>query len=308
MKRLLFFSLIFCLTLTPLNLNAQSKTELALQQIQRDLADFQDRLKALQKSQDDRSAALQNLLQQALDGQARMATTVKALQTEVDTKLNEQQGKLVAPVATLGSKVDQMSDDFRAVSNTVGDLVRKLHDQDQKLTDISNAIRIMAANQAATQAPPPSASGNSSSPTTASNQCTGLTAEGLWEDARRDQTGGKLDLAMSAYQTYVKCFRESANAPDAQFRIAKMYYEAKQFDDAAKAFDDVGSFPENRQTQEALYYKALSLYNMTDHKTEAGEAFREYIAKYQKGEHVAEAHGYLQKLGLERRPPGKKKS
>src|SRR5579871_5551919 len=142
MKRLLFFSLIFCLTLTPLNLNAQSKTELALQQIQRDLADFQDRLKALRKSQDDRSAALQNLLQQALDGQARMATTVKALQTEVDTKLNEQQGKLVAPVATLGSKVDQMSDDFRAVSNTVGDLVRKLHDQDQKLTDISNAIRI----------------------------------------------------------------------------------------------------------------------------------------------------------------------
>ena len=308
MKRLVFLSLVFCLTMAPLTLRAQNKQELALQSIQRDLADFQDRIKTMQKSQDDRLAALQNLLQQALDGQAHVAAQVKALQTEVDTKLTDQQKKVAEPVATLGSKVDQMSDDFRAVSNTVGDLVKRLRDQDQKLTDIWNAIRIVAAAQTTQAAPPPATTtGNSSAPTTASNQCTGLTAEGLWEDASRDRSGGKLDMAMDAYRTYVKCFRESANAPEAQYRIAKMYYDAKQWDDAAKAFDDVASFPENRETQEALFYKGVSLYNIPDHKTEAGDAFKAYIANYAHGDHVADAHMYLRKLGLEH-TPGRKKS
>lgn len=294
MKRLVFFSLMVSLAFTPA-VSAQSKQELALQQIQRDVAQLEEQVRALQKSQDDRINSIQGLLQQAVDASTRMAAAMKAMQTEVDTKLNEQQNKLAAPVATVGTKVDQMQDDVRNLGATVTDLVHRMDALDRKLTDISSAIRTM-------QAPPPTAppvAGTAAAPV---NECTGLTSEGLWEDARRDQTGGKLDLAMSAYQTYVKCFRDSANAPEAQYNIAKMYYDAKQYDDAVKAFADViDGFPENRSTQDAVYYKAVALSNIPDHKTEAVAALRKYIDGYPHGVHVAEAHAKLQALGMEHR-------
>src|SRR5260370_719438 len=64
-----------------------------------------------------------------------------AMEHNVDQKMTDQGTKLVAPVATLGAKVDEMSGDIRSVQAAVAGLVRQMNDMDAKITDISSAVR-----------------------------------------------------------------------------------------------------------------------------------------------------------------------
>src|SRR5712692_2184261 len=146
--------------------------------LQRDVAQLQDQMKQLQKSQDDKMAALTALVQQALDASGKVSSNISSLQTSLTTSITEQQGKVVAPVAVLSSKVDQMSDDFRGVRENVGELGKALTRLDSKLEDISTIVRSL--NQPA-PAPPPTAV-NAGAPQPPS----GVTAESLFESARRD--------------------------------------------------------------------------------------------------------------------------
>ena len=98
-------------------------------------------------------AALQSMVQQALETSNKMAQNLTTFERDVSSKLNDQQNKLGAPVATMGSKVDQMSDDFRSVATNVADLVRRMGALDSKLADISSAIRTLSTPAA----PPPQA-------------------------------------------------------------------------------------------------------------------------------------------------------
>src|SRR5581483_6291115 len=119
-----------------------------------------------------------------------------------------------------------------------------------------------------------------------------------------DESSGKLDMAMEGYSNYVKYFPDTENAPAAQFKIGYMYFKADQFADAVLAFDAVlERWPENPKTRDALYYKAVAL-QKDHHPTDAGKAYKDYVAKYPRGEHVAQAHANLKTLGLESGRPG----
>ncbi len=264
--------------------------------IQRDVASLQDQVRQLQKSQDDRMAAIQAMLQQAVDAASKLSGSMTAMQRDVDAKLGDQQSKMVAPMASMNTKIDQQGDDLRAIATNVADLVRRVNALDTKLADIKSALTTLQAPPA-----PPPAAGQTAGQTTPA--CAPVSAETLWENARRDQSGGKLDLAMDEYNTYVKCFADTENAPAAQYQIGYMYYNAKQYPDAVQAFDSVlERWPENPKTQEALYFKAVSL-QKNDQRTEAGKAYRDYIAKYPHGDHVQQAHTNLRTLGLESNRP-----
>jgi len=260
--------------------------------IQRDVASLQEQVRQLQKSQDERMAALQAMLQQTVDASSKLAAGLTTLQRDVDKRLSDQQSSLVAPVATVNTKVDQMGEDFRSVATNVAELVRKMEALDRKVTDVSSAVRSL-------QAPPPvpvpqvgQTNAQSANPACAS-------ADTLWQNAHRDQSGGKLELAMEEYVNYVKCFPDTENAPSAQYQIGYMYYQNGNYDDAVQAFDAVlERWPENPNTKEALYYKAVSL-QKGRRPTDAGKAYKDYISKYPRGEHVAQAHANLRNLGLE---------
>ena len=68
---------------------------------------------------------------------------------------HDQQAKVVAPVATLGTKVDELSNDTRSIRENVADLATRLGKLDNKLEDISSAVRTL--NQPTNVAPPPPA-------------------------------------------------------------------------------------------------------------------------------------------------------
>jgi TolA-binding protein len=288
--------LLLSMALTPV-VFGQKHDELV--SIQRDVAQLEDQMKQLQKSLDDKVAALTALMQQSIEASNKNAAAMAAMQRDIDQKMAEQQAKLVAPVATLGIKVDEMSGDFRSVQTNVAELVRKMNDLDGKVKDISDAVRTLSAEK--TIQPPPNNTGTT--PGTAQQASEGpppgMSAELMYQTAYNDYMGKKDELALDEFAKYIQYFPSSANAPNAQYFMGQVYYRTENWEDAAKAFDAVlEKFPPNPKTSEAQYMKACALMN-GKHKTAAGIEFKSFIAKYPDSPHVKEAHKHLHELGLE---------
>lgn len=294
--------LLLSIALSPAILFGQKKEDLV--SIQRDVAQLEDEVKQLQKALDDKMAALTALAQQSADQSMRTSASISEMQHSVDQKLSDQGTKLVAPVATLGAKVDEMSTDFRSVRENVASLVRRMNDMDGKIDDISNTLRTMAA---AAAPPPPAVTAPSggTAPQVPDSPPPGMSAETSYTDALRDYNGRKYDIAIEEFANYLKYFSQTANAPSAQYYIGQIYYGTENWADAVKAFDAVlEKFPKNPKTADAQYFKACALMR-NNQKNDAIKEFHSFIAAFPNHDKVAEAHKHLRELGSEtpkRRP------
>jgi TolA-binding protein len=271
------------LTLTSSVLSAQKKEDFL--SLQRDVANLTDQLKDMQKSQDEKIAGLSALIQQSLETSSRMAAALTTMQKNVETSLADQQSKIVTPVVALSTKVDQMSDEFRGVKEDLKAMSSQLTKMDNKLADISIAVRTLS-----TPVAPPAATA----------QAAGApSAQTLWDNARRDVSGGKDDLAMQEYVEFLKYFSDSENAPTAQYNIGTIYDRANMNEDALKAFIAVlEKFPENPISPDALYWKGMELMKL-DRNPEAGAVFKEFLKRYPTNmEYAPKARKNLSTLGL----------
>src|SRR6185369_7704738 len=91
-------------------------------ELQRDVATLQDMVKAMQRSQDEKFAALQVMVQQSLNAANDANRSVAVIQNGFQQNLRDQEAKVVTPVVGLGTRIDQMSTDLRTVSQAVSDL------------------------------------------------------------------------------------------------------------------------------------------------------------------------------------------
>ncbi len=166
------------------------------------------------------------------------------------------------------------------------DLNTKVNRMEQLLLDISNNVKTLQAPPAP---PPGPAMGQNAPPPDASVVFTG---------AIRDETGGKLDLAISEYQDFLKFYPNDPNAPRAQYNIGNCHYTKQQFDVAADDFDKViTAYPEDVQlTPQAYFMKGMSL--KSTNKTGAIAAWRQIIAKYPHSDAAAQAKEQLRAAGV----------
>jgi len=132
---------LLVLALSPALLMGQKRDDIL--SIQRDVAQLQDQVKLLQVGQDQKLTALQGLVRQALEQSNSVSAAAGTLQRTLTDRLNDQQAKVEAPIAILGTKVDQSADEMRAVRENLADLSRRLAALDNKLADISSAVRTM---------------------------------------------------------------------------------------------------------------------------------------------------------------------
>jgi len=292
-SRLLLLSIV----LSPAILLGLKKEDLA--SIQRDIADMDDHVKQLQKAYDVKIGELTALLQQSVDANNKMAAAMTQMQHNLDQKLAEQQTKLVAPVATLGTKVDEMSGDFRSVRENVAELVRHMNDLDTKVRDISDAVRQI---NNPVPAPPASAAGVPAGGTAQQapeGPPAGWSAELAYNNAYRDFQNKKDNQALDELMQYVKFAPTSENAPNATYYMGQIYYRGQDWADAIKAFDAVlEKYPKNPRTSESQYMKACALMN-DGQKTAAGQEFRSFIKTYPDSPRAKDAHAHLRELGLE---------
>lgn len=271
-------------------------------ELQRDVALLQDSVRTLQRSLDEKIAALNVLLQQTLDSANKANTNVAVLQNTINEKLSEQAKNVGGTTAIVGTKVDQMSNEFRAVRESVADMNARMAKLEAKIVDLGNAVRTLNSPP-----PPPGAAGPSTgapdgtTPANAANAApgapSGMSAETTYNNAYADLQKGNFDLASQEFTDYLKYFPNTDYAPNAQFYLGDIFYRKGDYERAAKAFDQVlERYPEGSKTPSALYLKGMSLLK-DNQRTAAAKEFRALIAKYPDDDLATKAKAELRRLG-----------
>lgn len=277
--------------LLPLAAHGQRKE---LVELQRDLALLQDQVRTMQRTLDEKMAALTVLIEQTLDRVNKANTAVAVLESGVRDRLQAQEKSLTEPVATIGTKVDQMADELRHVRESIADTNSRMGRLQAQVLDVGNAIKIMQAPPlppgAASSAPPP-----------------GVSAEGLLNNARRDQLGGNLDLALQQYEDFLRYFGGTDLAPAAQYSIGEIQYNRGDYAAALAAFDQVlERYPDNPRTADAMYMKGMALLK-SGQRTAAAQEFREMVRRFPSSPLASKANAELKSLGYSTTPGRKKK-
>ncbi len=279
-----------------------------IMELQRDVALLQDQVRTLQSAVDQKVAAVLTLTQQTLDSVNRTNTAVAVMENRFNETMKEQQQNLNGPVANVGQKLDQMSEDFRAVRESVLDMNTRMGKLDAKIADLENLINTVRTPAAAPPPAignPPQAEGNPSpAPGSTAGPAgpppQGLQAGTLYTTAYSDQLAGKFDIAFQEFSDYLKYFSGTDLAPNAQFYIAESYYRKADYNNAFMAFDAVlEKFPENAKTPDARLLKAICMTKLGRNDAAARE-FRDIYARYV-NDHpdvAARAKAQLREMGL----------
>src|SRR5579864_6127506 len=270
-----------------------------IQELQRDVAMLQDQIRNMQRGFDERSASMLTLIQQTLDAVNRTNTAVAVMEKRFKEAINHHQQMVSAPVASVVQKLDQLSEDFRAVRESVLDMNTRMGKLDAKMADLQNLINTMKAPPP----PPPGATSPSGAPgapdaTAQAGPPAGMSAEVLYTNAVRDQTTGKYDLAMQEFTDYLKYFSNTQFASNAQFYIGDIYFKRQDYANALQAFDNVlERFPDGNKTADAHYMKGMALMQLGRNDSAARE-FRDVYSSYPDTDLAAKAKARLKDLGL----------
>jgi tol-pal system protein YbgF len=300
-----FHAVVLAMALSSTLAMAQKRDDIL--SIQRDIAQLQDQVKQLQAGQDQKIATLESLIKQAVDESGKVSSAATVLQHTLTDRLNAQQVQVEAPIAVLGTKVDQSGDDLRAARESLADLTRRMAALDNKLADISSAVRTLSTPPAA---PPTPAAGDSTGTAAASVTSAappGVTADSLWKKAVRDYTGAKDKQALSEFADFTKYFPQDTNAPEAEYYMGLIYDHGEQYDDAAQVFEAVAErFPDSPKAPDAMYMKGVE-YQKAKSDKKAIAAYRAFLKQYPNHANAAKARARLRNLVAASGPASKKR-
>lgn len=289
------YLVLFSLVALPVVAPAASRE---IQELQRDVGLLQEQVKQLQSSQDMKLVAIQTLVQQAIDNSNKANTGVAVIQDGFNRNLRDLESKVVTPVVTLGTRMDQMSNDFRNLQNAVADLTSILNKLQTQLNDVNNAIKVLQAPPA----PPPQAPTTPGEPGAAASGNSGapsISGTDLYNNAIRDRTAGNLDLALQEFNQYLQWYGNTPLAVNAQYYVAYIHYSQGDYDSAVKEFDLVlEKYPsDNPKIPDALYWKGMALARQ-GHRTQGAEEFKELLKRYPNSDVSRQACSQLTAMGL----------
>ena len=295
--RLLYLGAVTLLVL-PVALPAANRD---MEELQRDVGMLQDQVRALQKSQDDKMSALSEkvtqltvLVQQSLDAAGKANTGVAVIQNGFQQNLQDLENKVVAPVVSANTRMDQMANDFRTLQQAVSDLTMLMGKLQGQMTDLTNAVKVI-------QSPTPAPPGDTGAPGAAAAAGTPpVSANDLYDNANRDRTSGKLDLALNEYSQYLQYFGSTVRAPNAQFYIAFIHYSQGDYDNALKEFDAVlEKYPDstNNKIPDSLYYKGMTLVKL-GRRTQGANEFLELLKRFPSHDLARQACSQRLNMGL----------
>jgi tol-pal system protein YbgF len=292
MKRLISILALSTLML-PGSIFAASKEQ---QEMQRDIAQLQDQIRTLQSGFDQRMAALQTLVEQALDAGNKTNTNVSVLSSSVAQTLDRELKDALRPVAAMAAKVDNLSNDSAEVRNSLADLTTQMNRVIQLLADMNNAIKVLQAPPA----PPPPSNTNPDSPglQTGARTSAPPPAATLYGNANNDYSSGKSDLAVAEFTVFLRFYPDDPFAPNAQYFIGQVHLGQMKYDDAVMDFDAVlERYPETKITPDAYFMKGMALKSL-GHRDAAADQFKTVVRKYLHSDRAPQAEEQLRAMGL----------
>lgn len=246
-------------------------------QLQTQVQNLQDSMARMQQSFDERMGVMKNLIEQSTDNINRLNSNVDTL-----TKTLQQQS------GEAGAKTDQVSVQVQALHDSVDELKARLNKiQTQLDTMAQQQQNVMAAPQGANQAPP---------------------ADVLYQNALRDLTANKLQLADGEFRDFLKFYPDNELAGNAQYYIADIEYRQGNFQAAVQDYDKVlEQYPGGNKAAAAQLKKGYSLLELGQRDAGVKE-LQSLVSRYPRTSEAAQAQQRLTQLGASARKPSPKRT
>jgi TolA-binding protein len=301
MFRRIFACSVFAAAMLSFTPTPSSGASKEIQELQRDVAQLQDQLKQLQQSQDRQLAEIRVLVQQSLAAAHDANKSVAVIQSGFQQNLRDQESKVVAPVVGLNTRMDQMSQDMRTVQQGMSDLTGLLSKMQTQLSDLNNAVKVLAQPAPPPPGAPPGMTGETSGAPGGAPPAGGaptISATDLYTNANRDRAGGKLDLALQEYTDYLRWYGNTDLAPNAQYYIAWIHASQGDYANAIREYDAVlEKYPDNNKTPDAMYGKGVALSRM-GRRTDGAREFQELIKRFPSNALASQSCTQLTNMGL----------
>lgn len=239
-------------------------------QLQTQVQSLQDQMARMQQSFDERMGVMQHLIEQSTDNMNKVTGAMSDLQTA----LQKQQ-------AQSSTQVDQLSGQIQALNDTLDELRTRLTNVSKQLEQMQSAQQTLAAQQAqqqqAAQVPPPDV---------------------LYNNALRDYTGGKNDIATQEFSDYIKYYPNTDLAGNAYFYLGELAYRANNFQEAIKNYDQVvQNFAGGNKAASAQLKEGMALIQLGQ-KDDGITELRHVIQRYPRSSEATQAREQLRKLGV----------
>ncbi|MGB8477005.1 MAG: tol-pal system protein YbgF [Candidatus Acidiferrum sp.] len=234
--------------------------------------------RSMQKSIDQDQGVVKTLLQQSLDANNRLSTSMGSLQKSVQ----DVQANSGTHMNTLSTSVQSLSDGVADVNAHIGKLNQQIADLQSSLQSIDAKLAVNAAAAAATASRP--------------------SADVLYSSAYRDITAGHYDLASQEFQDYLKYYPGTELASNAQFYLGEIDYAQKHYRQAIAQYDKVlQNYPSSFKLPSTHVKKGLALLELGQ-KSAGVRELRDVIRNYPGTDEARLARSRLRHIGTSKSP------
>jgi tol-pal system protein YbgF len=275
--------------------------------VSRDMIELQQQVaQLLQGQQDMRSAmdsnnaTIKTLVQQSLDSVNKLSAEMSSVQKSVQ----EVQANTGARIDTMAQQTQGLSDNLQDVQARVGKLSQQLTDAQNLLQSIDGKL----SNQQPGATAAPGSPGAPGRPTTSNEPADApggnpppgmapISADTLYQNALRDYTSGKYDLARQEFSDYIKNFPSNDLASNSQFYLGEIAYAQNDFKGAIEAYNAVlVNYPRSFKLAASELKKGMA-------ELEAGERtagirdLRSVESRFPGSDESRRAHAKLREIG-----------
>jgi tol-pal system protein YbgF len=244
----------------------------------------------MKQSNDERMAVLLHVVQQNVDGIAKLTTQVNAMQQAVSSQNSSQQ--LSGQMQALNDSVDELKTRIGKLDSTLQSIQAQL----QNVQNPSTTAPGQAPTGGAAENTAPPALG--SAPSQAAGAAPAPPLQQTYQAALRDYNSAKYELSNSEFGDVIKYYPQDDLAGNAHFYMGEIAYRQGKYSDAIKQYDIVlEQFAGNPKAPAAQLRKGESL--LDSHQREAGaQELRSLIQRYPQTPEAAEARSKLNGLGI----------
>jgi tol-pal system protein YbgF len=248
-------------------------------------------------------AEIRMLQEQQQQLQALLGNFGDALKT-VTAKLDEQNAAARKAMADQGLTMNGIGENVRVLREKVDDTNVRVASVSQEIDALRQAVvTSQAAAQPATTPTTPSGESGGAPTVPAGTQPTGVnplpagvSPQRAFEASMDDFTSGRLELAITGFQTFIQSFPRSPQAADAQFYIGSSYFSQGKFSEARDAFQkEIDSYPQGALVPDA-YFKLGQTYERLNQIDEAKKAYTALMNKFPNAQLSVMARTALERL------------
>jgi tol-pal system protein YbgF len=275
-------------------------------QLQEDVSQLLQGQQTMRSTIDANNASMRTLLQQSLDSVNALNQQMATLQKNVQ----EATANSGSRIDTMSTQTQGISDNLQDVQARVGKVAAQINDMQSTLQSIDGRIAggsspsIAPAGGAPSGGPgaPPSAGDPGAPPPGGTSSLPRASSDNLYQNALRDFTTGKYDLARQEFGDYVLHFPSTDLASNAQFYLGEISYAQGDFKDAIAQYNLVlANYPQSYKLGAALLKKGFAELEL-GMKATGSKDLREVERRFPSSDEARRAQAKLREIGATASP------